>query len=273
MLVLIRGAGDLASGIALRLWRAGMRVVMTDLPQPTAIRRTVCFSQAIRFGQTTVEDVTAVRCETETEVREALKMGKIPVLADPEAKCREWLRPDAVVDAILAKRNLGTRITDAPVVIGVGPGFCAGRDCHAVVETMRGHTLGRVIRDGEPIPNTNIPGLIGGFAGERVLRAPDTGVFRQLRDIGALVEAGECVGEVNGKQMICTISGVLRGILPDGTPVVKGMKSGDVDPRGDVSACYTASDKAIAIGGGVLQAILEYSGVLKSIPGENALGV
>ena len=138
MLILIRGAGDLASGIALRLWRAGLRVVMTDLPQPTAIRRTVCFSQAIRLGETTVEDVTAVRCGTEAEVRTALSAGKIPVLPDPEGACRLWLRPDALVDAILAKRNLGTRISDAPVVIGVGPGFCAGRDCHAAIETMRG---------------------------------------------------------------------------------------------------------------------------------------
>ena len=273
MLILIRGAGDLASGIALRLWRAGLRVVMTDLPQPTAIRRTVCFSQAIRLGETTVEDVTAVRCETESEVRTALSAGKIPVLPDPEGACRLWLRPDALVDAILAKRNLGTRISDAPVVIGVGPGFCAGRDCHAAIETMRGHTLGRVIRSGSPLPNTNIPGLIGGFAGERVLRAPDTGIFRQLREIGALVEAGECVGTVNGKPMCCTISGVLRGILPDGTPVTVGMKSGDVDPRGDAAACYTASDKAIAIGGGVLQAILEYSGVLKTCRGGNLFGV
>ena len=179
----------------------------------------------------------------------------------------------ALVDAILAKKNLGTKITDAPVVIGVGPGFCAGRDCHAVVETMRGHTLGRVIRNGEPIPNTNIPGLIGGFAGERVLRAPDTGIFHQLRKIGDLVVSGETMGEVNGQPMRCTISGVLRGILPDGTAVVKGMKSGDVDPRGDVLACYTASDKAIAIGGGVLQAILEYSGALRRCVGSNALGL
>ena len=138
---------------------------------------------------------------------------------------------------------------------------------------MRGHTLGRVIRNGEPIPNTNIPGLIGGFAGERVLRAPDTGIFHQLREIGDLVVSGETMGEVNGQPMRCTISGVLRGILPDGTAVAKGMKSGDVDPRGDVSACYTASDKAIAIGGGVLQAILEYSGALRRCAGSNALGL
>ena len=165
MLVLIRGAGDLATGIALRLFRSHLRVVMTDLPQPTAIRRTVCFSQAILYGSYQVEDVTAERAETEADVRRILAAGQIPVLADPRAACRAWLRPDVVVDAILAKKNLGTAITDAPLVIGVGPGFCAGKDCHAVIETMRGHTLGRVIRTGEPIPNTNIPGLIGGFPG------------------------------------------------------------------------------------------------------------
>ena len=168
-----------------------------------------------------------------------------------------------LVDAILAKKNLGTKITDAPVVIGVGPGFYAGRDCHAVVETMRGHYLGRVILDGEPIPNTNIPGLIGGYAGERVLRAPADGIFRQKLEIGAMVQAGDIAGEVEGVPMRCTIAGVLRGILPDETPVFKGMKSGDVDPRCELAHCYCASDKAIAVGGGVLQACLQLTGVLK----------
>ena len=143
MLVLIRGAGDLATGIALRLFRSHLCVVMTDLPQPTAIRRTVCFSQAILYGSYQVEDVTAELAATEADVRHILADGNIPVLADPQAQCRAWLRPDVLVDAILAKKNLGTAITDAPLVIGVGPGFCAGRDCHAVIETMRGHTLGR----------------------------------------------------------------------------------------------------------------------------------
>ena len=273
MLALIRGAGDIASGAAMRLWRCGVDVVMTDLERPTAIRRTVAFSDAIVHGETTVEGLRAVRAEDAAQAKKLLREGAIPVLADPACRCREELAPDALVDAILAKRNLGTRLSDAPIVVGVGPGFTAGEDCHAVVETMRGHTLGRVIRNGEPIPNTNIPGLIGGFAGERVLRAPDTGIFHQLREIGDLVVSGETMGEVNGQPMRCTISGVLRGILPDGTAVVKGMKSGDVDPRGDVSACYTASDKAIAIGGGVLQAILEYSGALRRCGGNNALGL
>ena len=270
MLALIRGAGDIASGAAMRLWRCGIDVVMTDLARPTAIRRTVAFSNAIVHGETTVEGLRAVRAENAAEAKKLLREGSLPVLTDPECACREELAPDALVDAILAKQNLGTRITDAPVVIGVGPGFCAGKDCHAVIETMRGHTLGRVIRSGEPIPNTNIPGLIGGFTGERVLRAPDDGIFHQLADIGARVQAGDVVGEVNGKPMACTIAGVIRGMLADGTPVYKGMKSGDVDPRGELSYCYTASDKAIAIGGGVLQAILEYTGVLSNVTGQNA---
>lgn len=259
MLVLIRGAGDLASGIAMRLHHARLQVVMTDLPKPTAIRRTVCFSQAILFGTATVEDVTAERADAPREALEILKKGNIAVLADPDAACIAELKPDAVVDAILAKRNLGTRITDAPCVIGVGPGFTAGADCHACVETMRGHTLGRVITEGSPIPNTKVPGLIGGFAGERVLRAPADGVFRQTLQIGDLVEQGDVAGYVGDAPMLCQISGVLRGLLADGTPVHKGMKAGDVDPRGERSYCYQVSDKALAIGGGVLEAILRFS--------------
>ena len=264
MLVLIRGAGDLATGIALRLFRSHLCLVMTDLPQPTAIRRTVCFSQAILYGSYQVEDVTAELAASMEDVRCILAEGCIPVLADPKAECRAWLKPDVVVDAILAKKNLGTQITDAPLVIGVGPGFCAGRDCHAVIETMRGHTLGRVIREGEPIPNTNIPGLIGGFAGERVLRAPADGIFVQKLKIGASVRTGDIAGTVNGVPMLCQIDGMLRGILPDGTPVTRGMKSGDVDPRGKREYCDLVSDKALAIGGGVLEAILSLTGALRA---------
>lgn len=259
MLVLIRGAGDLASGIALRLHHAKFQVIMTDLPRPTAIRRTVCFSQAVVFGKTTVEDVTAERAETPEEALETVRRGRIAVLADPEAACRTALKPDVLVDAILAKKNLGTKITDAPCVVGVGPGFTAGLDCHAAVETMRGHTLGRVITDGSPLPNTNIPGLIGGFAGERVLRAPADGVFRQTLEIGAVVRQGDTAGTVEGVPMICQIDGVLRGLLADGTPVQRGMKAGDVDPRGERSYCRFVSDKALAIAGGVLEAILRFS--------------
>ncbi len=262
MLVVIRGAGDIATGIALRLWRARIKVVLTDLERPTAIRRTVCFSQAIVLGETEVEGVTARRAETPAQVLSLLDAGIVPVLADPAGTCLRELRPDAVVDAILAKKNLGTKITDAPVVIGIGPGFTAGEDCHAVVETMRGHTLGRVIRQGSALPNTGIPGLIGGFAGERVLRAPADGEFRQLLDIGAVVKLGDVAATVDGVPMTCTLDGVLRGILADGTPVFKGMKAGDIDPRCKVEHCYTASDKALAVGGGVLEALLDLTGAL-----------
>ena len=260
MLVLIRGAGDLASGIALRLHRAHIRVIMTDIEHPTAIRRTVAFSEAIRTGETTVEGVRACRAETAGAALDLLKENIIPVLPDAEGRCIAALKPDAVVDAILAKRNLGTCITDAPVVIGVGPGFTAGRDCHAVVETMRGHTLGRVYYEGSALPNTGVPGLIGGFSGERVLRAPADGTFQPLRSIGDQVREGDIAATVNGVPMVCTLTGVLRGILPEGTQVHKGMKAGDIDPRCKMEHCYTASDKALAVGGGVLEALLALRG-------------
>ncbi len=263
MLVLIRGAGDIASGIAIRLHRCGFRVVMTDMARPTAIRRTVSFSGAVITGSCTVEDVTAKLAGTAAEALEICSRGDIAVLVDEDCSCLGELRPDVLVDAILAKRNLGTRADMAGAVIGVGPGFTAGVDCHAVVETMRGHTLGRAYYKGSAMPNTAVPGLIGGYAGERVLRAPADGTFRQLRDIGAMVEAGEAVGMVGDAPMVCTISGVLRGILADGTPVTKGMKSGDVDPRGEAGNCLTVSDKALAVGGGVLEAVLRLTGAVK----------
>lgn len=258
MLVIIRGAGDLATGIALRLKRAHISVIMTDIPAPTAIRRTVAFSQAIVLGETKVEDVTARRVETPEAAMALLQENVVPVLADPEGACISILKPDAVVDAILAKRNLGTRITDAPVVIGVGPGFTAGVDCHAVVETMRGHTLGRALYSGSPLPNTGIPGLIGGRSGERVLRAPADGIFEPRMEIGQLVQEGEIAATVNGKPMRCTLTGCLRGLLQGGLQVHEGMKCGDIDPRGQQANCFTASDKATAIGGGVLEALLHF---------------
>lgn len=260
MLILIRGAGDIASGIALRLHRAGFSVAMTDIAHPTTIRRTVAFSDAVTNGAQTVEDITARRADTAAQAREILARGEIPVLVDPECESRALLDPDALVDAILAKRNLGTRITDARAVIGVGPGFTAGEDCHAVVETMRGHTLGRVYYTGAALPNTNIPGLIGGFAGERVLRAPADGVFTGTRKIGELVESGEIVGFVAGEPMRATLTGTLRGLLADGVSVTRGMKSGDVDPRGERDYCALVSDKALAVAGGVLEAVLHLTG-------------
>lgn len=266
MLVVIRGGGDIATGIALRLHRAGMEVVICETACPTAIRRTVCFSEAVRLGEAVVEGVTARRADLE-EVPDILAQGVIPVLVDPTGACIDPLVSDAVVDAILAKRNLGTTIDMAPVVVAAGPGFTAGVDCHAVVETMRGHYLGRVIYEGSALPNTAVPGLIGGFAGERVLRAPADGVFHQILDIGAQVKMGDVAATVDGQPMVCTLDGVLRGILADGTPVHRGMKAGDIDPRCEKKHCYCASDKALAVGGGVLEAILALSGALGE--GEN----
>lgn len=259
MLIVIKGAGDLASGIALRLYHCGYKIVLTDLPNPLAIRRTVAFCEAIKGGHMTVEDVTAKRANNKDEVYSLLEEGFIPVLPDPEANIIKEIHPDVVIDAILAKRNLGTSIDDANIVIAVGPGFTAGKDCHAVIESMRGHTLGRAIYDGPALPNTNIPGLIGGFAGERVLRAPCDGIFKSVHKIGDLVKTGDVIGYVEDKPMVSTIDGVLRGLISDGTPVKEGLKSGDVDPRGKIEYCYQVSDKALAISGGVLEVILKLS--------------
>lgn len=256
MLLLIKGAGDLASGIAVRLHRAGFSIIMTDLTSPTSIRRTVCFSEAIRHGSTTVEGITArFAVDPETALR-IVQGGDIAVLADPDALCRFALHPEVVIDAILAKKNINTAITDAETVIAVGPGFTAGLDCHAVVETQRGHDLGRVITDGAATPNTGIPGNISGFTTERILRAPCDGIFTGKSRIGDIVQKGDTVATVDGHPVIALISGVVRGLLPDGTPVFCGMKSGDIDPRCEVRHCFTVSDKARAIGGGVLEAIL-----------------
>lgn len=255
-MIVIKGAGDLASGVAVRLAHCGYPIVMTDLSHPTSIRRTVCFSEAILKGTFTVEDVTAEYASDVDAIPAIHEREHIAVLADPEAACIKTLHPEVVVDAILAKRNLGTKITDAPIVIALGPGFTAGIDCHAVIETMRGHDLGRVILKGAAEPNTGIPGNISGFTTERVLRAPKDGVFVEFRRIGDLVERGEPVAQVDGEPIPASISGVIRGLLPTGTPVQKGMKSGDIDPRGVLNHCYTVSDKARAIGGGVLEAIL-----------------
>ena len=262
--VLIRGAGDLASGIALRLHRSGFAVAMTEIPVPTTVRRTVAFSPAVYLGSAQVEDVTGTLCHSVQELEELVEEGKIPVLADEKADMGLAWKPDVVVDAILAKKNLGTRLTDAKTVIGVGPGFTAGVDCHCVVETKRGHYLGRCIWQGSAIPNTGVPGLIGGYGTERLLRAPADGIFRGAVEIGDQVEAGQVVGFVESGDIAIAgvipvtarISGVVRGLLQDGVPVSAGMKAGDVDPRCERNHCFTVSDKASAIGGGVLEAIL-----------------
>jgi len=256
MIIWVRGAGDIATGAAFRLYKSGFSVVMSDLAIPTSIRRTICFSEAIINGNTQVEDITAELAKDAADAKRIVEKGSIAVLADPEGAEAKKLRPAAVVDAILAKRNLGTRMTDADVVVGVGPGFTAGEDCHAVVETMRGHTLGRVYYEGSAMPDTRVPGNIGGFTLERILRAPCAGTFKGVKKIGDLVIKGEICAYVDDKPVVSSLSGVLRGILPDGLEVYEGMKSGDVDPRCELSHCYTVSDKALAVGGGVLEAVL-----------------
>ena len=257
-MILIRGAGDIASGIAVRLYRSGFTLAMTDLEKPTAIRRTVCFSEAIIHGSCTVEGVTAQRASSREDAEEIWRRGRIPVFADDEGTVLSLLRPDAVVDARLAKVNLDTSILDAPVVIAVGPGFTAGTDCHAVVETQRGHYLGRAIYEGSAAPNTGVPGNIGGYTVERIIRAPKAGVFHPVHAIGDRVSAGETVAYVDGEPVTCLIGGTLRGILPEGTAVHAGMKSGDVDPRCRPEHCLCASDKALSVGGGVLEALLHF---------------
>jgi xanthine dehydrogenase accessory factor len=277
MLVVIKGAGDLASGIALRLRHAGFDITMTETPQPLAVRRTVAFSQAVYDGKAQVEDICAVLVEDDSQLPAVFAKNQIAVLIDPSANCINRFKDSgfsltAVVDAIMAKKNTGTAIDDAPTVIGVGPGFTAGLDCHAVIETQRGHSLGRVITVGNTLPNTGIPGEVSGFTVERLLRATTDGIFHALVEIGSLVKKGDIAALVRplGDQakagrgiadvpIIAGIDGLVRGIFPSGIRVTKGMKAGDIDPRADVSLCYTVSDKALAIGGGVLEAILRFS--------------
>lgn len=254
--VLIKGAGDLGTGVAVRLWRAGFRVVMTELEQPFAIRRTVAFSEAVYDGETTVEGLVARRVRNATEIEAAWNKDVIPVLVDPKGESVAALKPEVVVDAILAKCNLGTRIHDAPLVIGLGPGFTAGQDVHAVIETNRGHYLGRVLWTGSTQPDTGVPGSVNGIGPERVIYAPAEGTFMHRQVIGTVLNGGEIVGWVRQTPVVAPISGVLRGLIHDGVCVNTRMKIGDVDPRGVVDHCWTISDKALALGGGVLEAIL-----------------
>lgn len=256
MKVLIKGAGDLATGIGCRLHRCGFWVAMTELAVPTTVRRTVAFSRAVYENSALVEDVTGVLCHSVKEVDEAVRRDQVAVIVDETCELlKEW-KPDVLVDAILAKKNLGTRKEDAAIVIGVGPGFLAGEDCHVVVETKRGHDLGRCILRGGAVPNTGVPGMIGGYDKERIIRAAADGPFLGAVAIGDFVEKGTIVGYSGGVPITAQIGGVVRGLLQDGVVVTKNMKSGDVDPRGIAESCFTISDKATAIGGGVLEGIL-----------------
>jgi xanthine dehydrogenase accessory factor len=258
LVILVRGAGEIATGVAHRLASCRFKVCMTETLNPQAVRRELAFSEAIFDSEKEVEGLTAKMIESADHISQIWREGKIPILIDPDAEVKDFLKPDVLIDATLAKRNLGTKITDAPLVIGLGPGFSAGKDVHLVIETNRGHNLGRIIANGEAEPNTGIPGPVAGYTEERVIRAPKDGEFIALKKIGDGIHANERVGMIGDVEVRSKIAGVIRGLLRDGTEVWKGMKLGDVDPRGIKAHCYTISDKARTISGGVLQAILEY---------------
>ena len=255
MKILVKGAGDLATGIASRLYGAGHQILMTEIDTPLTVRRTVAFSRAVYEKSAKVEEMEAFRAESKEEAEHIIGQGDIAVMVDPDARCREWYEPDVIVDAILAKKNLGTKITDAPFVIGVGPGFTAGEDCHCVIETKRGHTLGNIIWRGSAIPNTGVPGNVGGYTTERLIRASADGVIEPKVQIGDSVEKGQVVAVTGGQPVCAQMPGVVRGMLQEGVFVREGLKIGDIDARADVSHCYTISDKARATGGGALEAV------------------
>jgi xanthine dehydrogenase accessory factor len=256
-LVVIRGAGDLASGVAYRLYKSGLNVIMTEISRPLVVRRTVSFAEAVYAHNITIEGINASLAGSVEEALSLLEKRIIPVLVDPEAAIVRQVRPAVVVDARMAKRNLDTTIGDAPLVIGLGPGFTAGLDVHAVIETCRGHHLGRVIYSGSAIPDTGAPGAVDGYTLERLLRAPVEGVMKPRRAIGEQVEKGEVVAFVESTPVYAEMTGLIRGMLKEGVWVSKGTKIGDIDPR--KNAEYdTISDKALAVGGGVLEAVYHY---------------
>jgi len=253
--VCIRGGGDVASGVAWRLYQCGFKVLITEIDQPMAVRRKVAFCEAVYDGQALVEDVEAVLVHAVDEIPSLWDQGKIPLLVDPDNDVRHVMRPDVLVDGILAKKNTGTSMNDAPLVIALGPGFEAGTDAHFVVETNRGHNLGRLLTSGSPEPDTGVPGPVQGITTDRLLRSPAHGLWQNRADIGELVRRGDVVGSVAGMPVKALIDGVLRGLIRPGITVASGMKIGDIDPRGRREYCYTISDKALAIGGGVLEGI------------------
>ena len=257
-LILLKGAGDLATGVAHRLWYAGFDIVMLELPEPLVVRRTVSFASAIYEEGVEVEGVMAKRCLSSEEAEAFLQEKIVPVIIDPEGGSIEYFKPQIVVDAIMAKGNRLTDTGDAELVIGLGPGFTAGRDVHVVIETKRGHDLGRVIYSGRAAEDTAEPGKIEGYGRERLLRSPCEGKFQALRHIGDLVKAGDIVARVDDIDLKAGLDGLLRGLLHSGLNVKAGMKVGDIDPRGSEVDYYSISDKARAIGGGVLEAILHF---------------
>ncbi len=259
MIVLIRGGGDLASGVALRLHRAGFRVAISELEKPFAIRRTVSFAEAIYRGDITIEGVSGKRLTDPSDSLRILQVfakGIIPVMVDPQGDAIQFLHPTVVVDARMLKKYVELDQRRVNLLIGLGPGFEAAKNCHAVIETKRGHYLGRVYWQGTAESDTGIPESMGHYQAERVLRAPADGIIEPLAQIGDHLEAEQAVVTVGGQTVVAPFKGVLRGLLYEGLEVQKGMKIGDVDPRDDPVFCTLVSDKSLAIGGGVLEAIL-----------------
>lgn len=255
--VIVRGGGDVASGTIQKLYRSGFRVLVLETEKPTAIRRNVAFSEAVYEGETVVEDIRAVLVKSEGEIIKAWEDGYVPVSVDGPGRLIDIIKPSIVVDAILAKKNLGTNMNMAPVTIALGPGFNAGKDVNIVIETMRGHNLGRLIFNGFAMKNTGTPGLIGGFTKERVIYSPCDGIIKNNRKIGDIVKVDEIIAQIGDMTVKAEISGLLRGIIRDGMAVSKGLKIADIDPRIEEVENYNSiSDKARCIGGGVLEAIL-----------------
>jgi len=257
LVIVIKGAGEMASAVAWRLYMANLRkILMLETANPLAVRREVSFCEALHDGSQTMEGVKAIMAGSISDIHTAWEQGRIAVAADPQWRLLEKVRPQVMVDAILAKKNLGTRMAEAELVIGLGPGFKAGSDVHMVIETNRGHDLGRILTTGTAQANTGVPGDIAGFTKERVLRAPAAGQFRTTRAIGDFLKAGEIIGTVAGQKVSSKVDGVLRGLIRPDSTVRQGLKIGDVDPRGQKQNCYTISEKARAIGGSVLEAVL-----------------
>lgn len=256
-LVIVRGGGDIATGTIYKLFQCGFPLLVLEIANPSCIRRTISFCEAVFDRIVKVENASAKRVETLEEAYEAYVERYIPVMVDPDGKIIKEAAPAVVVDGILAKKNLGTKITDAPIVIGLGPGFTAGEDVHAVIETKRGHNLGRVIYEGSAAPNSGIPGIIGGYGAERVIHASCAGVLHIVRQIGEEVKQGEIVAYIDETPVEATISGILRGMIREGYQVERGLKIADIDPRiAEKNNCHTISDKARCVAGGTVEAIL-----------------
>jgi xanthine dehydrogenase accessory factor len=257
LIVVIKGAGEMASAVAWRIYMSNIRnVLMLETALPLAVRREVSFCEAVYEGRKIVEGIEALKVDDHDGIRKAWNQGKIAVVVDPEWEFLDHTQTNVVVDGILAKKNTGTRMKEAPLVIGLGPGFVAGQDSHVVIETNRGHNLGRIITSGHAEPNTGTPGSIEGYTEERVLRAPCDGVFNARLSIGSQVNPGDAIGTVEEEAVLARIDGVIRGLIRSPSSVRRGLKVGDIDPRGRADYCYTISEKARAISGSVLEAIL-----------------